>query len=198
MSREPHCASFDEKTIPHSEFNEQKCERRGQSIARDLLQRLTQLLEPLCRSMQCQHVGKLWLQLIGVDHTCIGGVAYRKGDIHRPSVLDGETVAEHAVIAARLRRRRGCKQGRGDREPCQFLAPNVEHGSPHGVTMLNQNGNLSSMPTKSANASRLPSTFISPDVTACSGVISPSWMRSSVVLASVILASALAPASWRS
>ena len=44
----------------------------------------------------------------------------------------------------------------------------------YGVTMLNQNGNLSSMPTKSANASRLPSTFISPDVTACSGVISPS------------------------
>ena len=39
-----------------------------------------------------------------------------------------------------------------------------------GVTMLNQNGKLSSMPTKSANASRLPSIFSSPDVTACSGV----------------------------
>jgi hypothetical protein len=42
----------------------------------------------------------------------------------------------------------------------------------HGVTMLNQNGNVSSIPTNSLNASRRPSTFNSPDVIACSIVIS--------------------------
>ena len=37
------------------------------------------------------------------------------------------------------------------------------------------------------NASRLPSTFNSPDVIACSIVISFNWMRSNVVFVSVIL-----------
>ena len=94
MNRKPHFAGFDKKAIPHSGFNEQQSERRGQSITSNVLQRLTQLFEPLCRSMHCQHVGKLWLQLIGVHHACIGGVADRKGDIHRPSMLDREPVAE--------------------------------------------------------------------------------------------------------
>src|SRR5262249_32751304 len=147
-----------------------------------------------------------------IDLSGVRRFAQRHGDLDRVRVQRREVAAKYAVIAAAEGLRRGGKKRSGQNEGgAEFCAHEDLPGENekrerkreafppralvlHGVTILNQNGNLSSMPTNSANASRLPSSFISPEVIACSGVISPSWMRSSTVLVSVIFASAFGTA----
>jgi len=70
---------------------------------------------------------------------------------------------------------------RADHQTSDYYAPRhssrdaVINAPSQGVTMLNQNGNVSSIPKNSLAASRLPSICTSPAPTACSNVVSLSW-----------------------
>ncbi len=115
------------------------------------------------------------------------GIVEREGHANGGRMGGADFVSEHEVGATRRHRRR---YGTRPRLPTWSSTPAVCRL--HGVTMLNQNGKVSSRARNSLSASRRPSTFRSPLAMAFSMVVSLSWIASSVAFDSVTFASGCA------